>query len=255
MSWLLTNLFSAFLLPPLNLFLLALAGLLLWRKRPVLARWLSGISLLLLWLLATPVIANFLLQRLEDPATALPVPASADLGQLHAEAIVVLGGGIYAQAPEYAGDTVSTTTLQRLRYAALLAHQTRLPLLVSGGTPTGSELAEADLMAGVLEQEFNVPVQWKETRSDNTLQSADHSYRILNEAGVRHILLVTDAWHMPRAVNAFRHAGFQVIPAPTAFTTRYRIDLLALLPDAGALLNSRIFCHELIGRLWYKLKY
>jgi uncharacterized SAM-binding protein YcdF (DUF218 family) len=59
---------------------------------------------------------------------------------------------------------------------------------------------------------------------------------------------------MPRAVRAFQAAGFQVVPAPTAYTTRFQIDLLAFLPNASALRDSRIFMHELIGILWYQLK-
>lgn len=254
MSWLVTNFISAFLLPPFNLLLLALSGLLLWRKRPTLARWLCSIALTLLWLLSTPLLADFLLQRLEDPSSAISLQSGTRLDLQAATAIVVLGGGLYEHAPEYAGDSVSKTTLQRIRYAAALARQIRLPILVSGGTPTGSSLAEADLMAGTLAQEFATPVQWKESSSDNTHQSAYNSFRILHAAGITHILLVSDAWHMPRAALAFKHAGFQVTPAPTAFTTRYRIDMLAFLPDAAALLNSRIFFHELIGILWYRLK-
>lgn len=253
MSWFLTNFIATFLLPPFNLLLLALAGMLLWHRYPKISRWLSGIALGMLWLLATPVVAEFLLQRLEDPSSALPLNSHITDKQT-AEAIVILGGGLYAHAPEYGGDTVGITTLQRLRYAAGLQKQLKLPLLVSGGTPTGSALTEADLMQQSLEQDFNLAVQWKETSSENTYQSAFNSYRILNDVGIKRILLVTDAWHMPRAVPAFARAGFSVTPAPTAFTTRYHLDLLAFLPDAVSLNNSRIFFHELVGMLWYKLK-
>ena len=53
---------------------------------------------------------------------------------------------------------------------------------------------------------------------------------------------------------AFQSAGFDVVPAPTAFTTRYRTDLLSFIPHAEALRGSRIFMHEIIGLLWYRLK-
>jgi len=65
---------------------------------------------------------------------------------------------------------------------------------------------------------------------------------------------VTHAWHMPRSAEVFRRAGFEVVEAPTAFTTRYRIDLLAFLPRAESLQDSKFFVHEVIGLLWYRVK-
>jgi uncharacterized SAM-binding protein YcdF (DUF218 family) len=59
---------------------------------------------------------------------------------------------------------------------------------------------------------------------------------------------------MPRSVQVFQAAGFQVVPAPMAYTTRYHLDLLAFMPIADALHDSKIFLHEMIGILWYKLK-
>jgi uncharacterized SAM-binding protein YcdF (DUF218 family) len=109
-------------------------------------------------------------------------------------------------------------------------------------------------MKQVLEQEFNVPVRWVEDASDNTLENARLSRQLLKQEGITRIYLVTHAWHMARAVLSFQRAGFQVVPAPTAYTTRYRTDLLAFVPNAHALHDSRIFMHELIGMLWYRLK-
>ncbi|OGT22382.1 MAG: hypothetical protein A2342_01995 [Gallionellales bacterium RIFOXYB12_FULL_54_9] len=59
---------------------------------------------------------------------------------------------------------------------------------------------------------------------------------------------------MARSSAAFKNAGFAVIEAPTAFTTRYQIDLLAFVPRADALRDSKIFVHEVIGLLWYQAK-
>lgn len=248
MSWFITNLVGAFLLPPLSLLLLTLAGLLLWRRRQRVARALVGTAFGLLWLLSTPFVADALLQSLESPALAL------DSGTPPADAIVVLGGGTNFHAPEYGGDTVSYPSLQRLRYAAKLYRDTAKPILVTGGRPRGNGLPEAQQMRQVLEHEFHVPVQWSEGESDNTLENARYSYRLLQQAGIRRIYLVTHAWHMPRAKRAFRSAGFEVVPAPTAFTTRYQTDLMAFVPRAEALRDSAIFMHEVIGLLWYRLK-
>lgn len=246
MSWLLTNLVSALLLPPLNLLLVAVIGLYLWHKRPRLARTLVAVSVAGIWLLATPFVADSLLQSLEGK------PPNFD--KTSADAIVVLSGGQHFNAVEYGGDnTVSKETLERLRYATMLYRQTGKPLLVSGGNPQGGG-AEAPLMKQVLQQEYYVPVRWVEDSSDNTLENARHSYQMLAKEGITRIYLITQAWHMPRAVQAFERAGFTVVPAATAYTTRYQTNLLTFIPSARALHDSYIYLHEVIGMLWYRLK-
>jgi uncharacterized SAM-binding protein YcdF (DUF218 family) len=245
MSWFLTNLVSAFLLPPLNLLVVAGIGLTLWHKRPRVARTLISISVVGIWLLSTPFVADSLLQSIEGK----PV----DIAQHPAQAIVVLSGGQHFNAAEYGGNTVSKETLERLRYAAMLYRQTGQPVLVSGGNPQGGG-AEAPLMKKVLEQEYYVPVRWLEETSDNTLENARYSHTLLAKDGITRIYLVTHAWHMPRSVQVFERAGFEVVPAATAFTTRYQTDLLSFVPNAAALLGSYRYMHEVVGMLWYRLK-
>ena len=58
---------------------------------------------------------------------------------------------------------------------------------------------------------------------------------------------------MPRSADMFRRV-FEVVEAPTAYTTRYRTDLLTFLPRAESLRDSEIFMHEIIGLLWYRVK-
>lgn len=248
MSWLLTNLISHFLLPPLSFLLLALFGFLLWRSRPRLARGLVMLSGVLLWLASTPYLAEGMLRWLEGPLVAL------DSRKVSAEAIVVLGAGQYFGAPEYGENTVSRMGLERLRYGARLQRETGLPLLVTGGSPSGHYLSEGARMKTVLEQDFNVPVRWVEGESRNTMENASLSHAMLKPFGVRRIYLVTHAWHMPRSVEAFRRAGFDVVPAPTGFSTRYQTDLLTFVPDGRAMYDSSIFVHEMIGLAWYRLK-
>lgn len=248
MSWFTVNLISAFLLPPLNLLLVALAGLLLARAFPRLGRTLLISALALLWLCSTPYFAGGALRLLESEAGAV------DARTQPADAIVVLGGGTYFGAPEYGADTVGEYALVRLRYAAKLHRETGKPLLVTGGKPLGNDLSEASQMRAVLEGEFGVPVRWAEGASDNTLENARYSYSLLQKDGIKRIYLVTHAWHMPRAARVFRAAGFDVVAAPTAFTTRFRTDLLGFLPRAEAMSDSRIFMHEIIGLVWYRLK-
>ncbi len=216
------------------------------KHHPRLGRLLVTSALILFYLLSTPFISETLLQKLETAS----VINSTDTG---AGAIVVLCGGTYFNAAEYGGDTVSRYSLERIRYAARLYQLTGKPILVTGGAPLGNISSEAEQMKAVLENEFRVPVNWVEGASNNTHENAYKSYEILKRGGITHIMLVTHAWHMPRAMREFERVGFQVTPAPTAFTTRYRTDGLAYLPTASALQQSRIFIHEVIGMMWYRL--
>lgn len=249
MSWFITNFFATFLLPPLSLLLLLALGIFLLNRRHKLAKPLIIAAFGLFWIASTPYFAEGALHLLEAKTTPL------DTRLQNADAIVILGGGTYFHAPEYRGhDTIADPTLARLRYGAKLQRETGKPILVTGGKPLGNSDSEAQQMRLSLEQDFRVPVLWTEDESENTFENAHHSFRILQQAGIRKIYLVTHAWHMPRAAEVFRHAGFEVIEAPTAFTTRYRTDLLTFLPQAGSLYDSKIFMHEVIGLLWYRLK-
>ena len=72
---------------------------------------------------------------------------------------------------------------------------------------------------------------------------------MLRAAGVHRIVLVSHAWHLPRAIPLFEREGFVVVPAATGFTTDYPLQLANLLPSAAALQRSEFACHEWLG-LW-----
>lgn len=249
MSWFITNFIAAFLLPPFSLLLILALGIFLLYRRRKYAKPLILAAFGLLWLASTPYFAESGLHLLEARTAALEKPLQ------NANAIVILGGGTYFHAPEYAGqDTIGEAALVRLRYGAKLQRETGKPILVTGGKPLGNSVSEAQQMRASLEQDFQVPVRWIEDASDNTFENARYSFQTLQKAGIKKIYLVTHAWHMPRSADVFRRAGFEVVEAPTAFTTRYRTDLFAFLPNAGALGDSQIFAHEVIGLLWYRVR-
>jgi uncharacterized SAM-binding protein YcdF (DUF218 family) len=226
-----------------------LLGILLLYRQPKTARGLLIGTFSLFWLASTPYFAEGALHLLEAKTAALTEQLT------NASAIVILGSGSYFHAPEYADkDTVSPETLLRLRYGARLQRSNRLPILVTGGKPLGNSSSEAQQMRAALAEDFQVPVRWTEDASDNTFENARNSFQTLHKEDITKIILVTHAWHMPRSAAIFRQAGFEVIEAPTAFTTRYQIDLLAFVPRVESLRDSKIFVHEIIGLIWYQAK-
>lgn len=175
----------------------------------------------------------------------------------NAQAIVVLGGGS-RPAPAYGDqDSVTLLTLQRIRYAAYLARKSSLPILVSGGRDWfGERYSESQLMAQIFSEEYGLHVRWQDSLSRTTWGNAKESARILMPGGMKKILLVTQAWHMPRALWAFRHAGFSPVPAPVGFISRgwEQRGALAWIPQERAISTMAELAHEVVGMAWYRLR-
>jgi uncharacterized SAM-binding protein YcdF (DUF218 family) len=240
---------TALAVPPAAPLLLGLFGLLLvLARRRRLGATLSLLGLGSLWLLSCQAFAVLLADRL----LAMPPPAQPQqVAQV--QAIVVLGGGVLPQAPEYGAAQPHPSTLGRLRYGAWLARQTGQPLGFAGGigwSATGHGTAsEAEVAARTLQESFGLPLRWSEGRSRDTEENAREMRRLLAAEGIARIALVTDAWHMPRSVHHFQAAGFQVLPAPTDYPLVHTRLLLAWLPSSEGLHLSRQVIRELLG-LW-----
>lgn len=236
------------LLPPLNLLLLGFLGLLVlsFRRRTGLV--LLVVSLAGLSLLSTPVVGNFLAGLIETS----PPRQTAALAD--SQALVVLGGGSYPEAPEYGGDTVSSATLERVRWGARLHRLSGLPIMVSGGSPFGTRSSEAAQMQAVLVQDYGAQAQWLDEKSLNTFESALNVRQQMAGAKIDRIALVTHALHMRRARLVFERAGFQVIEAATGFSTHGPPGILNYLPSSHGLEGSQAALHEALGLGWYHLR-
>ncbi len=242
---------KSLLLPPASLLLLLLLGLAWWRH-PWLGRGLVGLAAGLLLALSLPVLANQLIAPLE----AYPALGEDDWAATRAEAILVLSATRAKDAPEYGGDDLGDLTLVRLRYGAWLVRRTGLPLYLAGSNPDDPEPSLARLMAQVAEFEFQVQVAGIEERSRDTWENAHLGSALLAEAGLTRVLLVTHAWHMPRALRAFQATGLEVLPAPTGFAHGGGgvLGLRDFMPSQRALQKSYYSLHEYLGLVWYRIR-
>lgn len=247
---------ALFLLPPGLLIVIAMMGFIVYSKWKSLGIFTIGLSLALLLALSVPLTSRQLTASLESFTEPL-YPDALDEVRKQAQAIVVLGGGRYADAPEYGSDTVNNITLERVRYGAHLHKQTRLPVLVSGGTPHGENVPEAALMDKVLQRDYKITSKWQESRSRNTLENAILTSQLLKAAKIEHVLLVTHAWHMRRAMWSFQRTGLRVTAAPTGFTTLGKRErgVYGYLPSAKGLFWSNVALRERLGHWWYRMTY
>jgi uncharacterized SAM-binding protein YcdF (DUF218 family) len=238
------------LIPPSLFILLAMIGLLIawrWRRTGLV---LTIAALAGIYLASMPIV-SFLLMRAADalvrtvPVLSAPKPAGA--------IIVLAADYLYSSRPGGA-DIVGPVTLDRLAEAAREERRTGLPILVSGGLPKDAHNSLAEIMAAALETDFRVPVQWREDRSRTTYEDALYSAEILRRAGVPSALVVTDPWHMARALWSFYEVGYPVIAAPLPYRQSLHLSLASFLPLVAALQGSSIALHELIGLAWYEFR-
>ncbi|HEH8708609.1 TPA: YdcF family protein [Pseudomonas aeruginosa] len=218
--------FKQLLLPPGGLLLLLFFAF-WWRtSRPRLARLCGVCGFFGLWLMSMPLSVEWMGRWLESEPALL------------------------------AEDLPSLLAAERLRYAARLAKTSALPVLISGGLHYGRPPSEAALMANALLQDFGVPTRWQEGLSRTTWENATLSAPQLREAGVRRVVLVTQAWHMQRARWSFERQGFEVIPAPVGFLGGANLRPFGgWLPEAQAFWQSGMLLNEAIGLVGYRLFY
>jgi len=246
---------TALLLPPVPLLLMMLIGARLILPRRGLGWFVIALSVMLLWFSNCTGTAQLLSQFALHPPSAL----SADrIKELKAEAkgpvaIMVLGGGVEPYAPEYGVSNLGYRSLERLRYGLWLGRETGLPVGFSGGVGWGQAdgTPEARVASQIAATEFGRPLKWVEENSRDTRENAARSVTLLRKAGIKHIVLVTHGWHMPRSVAAFEAAAageMRIEAAPMGLAQRTDLPVLEWIPTSDGTTRVRSVLRELLGR-------
>lgn len=260
MIFYLSKLLPLFLYPlGLASVLMIIALVMLW-KRPRLAAATIALALIVLLVGSNGWVSRSLVRSLEwqnIPPVELP----------DAEAIIVLGGCTKPAFPPRLSVDLSEEG-DRILYAVQLYQQKKAPLvIVSGGRIDwrGTGPSESADMAAVLSQ-IGVPVSAiiQEPASLNTYENAVYVRKIIDSLGIRRVLLVTSAMHMPRSLLIFKRQGIDAIPAPTDFLVTAKelqelqsspqATLLNLLPDADRLQQATRALKEYVGIMVYRLR-
>lgn len=251
MSWL----SYSSLIPPNLFILLAGVGLVLAWRWTRLGLAVATVGGALLYLASMPVVADYLVGTVKNLAQGVPVlPSETPPG-----AIIVLSADYQRSDPPGPPFTIGPVTLERLVEAARVERRLGLPVLVSGGRLDGIPDSLAGMMSTVLQDDFHVPVRWREDRSRNTFENASFSAEILRQAGVPSALLITHCRDMARALWSFHAVGYPVTPAICSPQLRSEgarsLRISSFLPQVPALLVSYRALHELIGFAWYRYRY
>ena len=247
---------TALLLPPVPLLVMMLIGARLILPRRGLGWFVIVLSVVLLWFSNCSGTAQTLSHYVLRPPPALTTDRIKEL-KTQAKgpiAIIVLGGGLEPYAPEYGVSNLRYRSLERLRYGLWLGRETGVPVGFSGGVGWGQPdgTSEARIAEQIAASDFGRPLKWVEDASRDTRENAARSVALLRKSGIKHIVLVTHGWHMPRAVAAFETAAageMSIEAAPMGLAQRVESPALTWLPSADGAADVRAILRELAGRL------
>ena len=239
--------------------LIAIGG----RKR----RWALPLSItgwLVIAVPSMPVVSDALLSQLENQAAAL-TPKTIP----QADAVLVLGGGI-RPAPTHALGIEVNEAGNRLLCGVRLWKQGKAAVLITSGArvsfKANDSIAPEALLSQQLAQELGVPASavLLNDRARTTAEEAQHIHQLAADHGWKQLILVTSAFHMPRALASFQHqSNLQIIPVACDYQLNpqspnqafsWQALIIDLIPNSDSLKQTTQVLKEHLGLLVYKLR-
>ena len=214
---------------------------------------ISFIGIVILVIFSMPIISGKLIAYLESDFELIK-PSKVET----ADAVVVLSGmvktiqtknGLDYEWGEAADRIFAGIDLFKLNKAPTLIF-TRGKVPWSIGLPEGEFLREEAIKLGIPKKDILLT-----ENVENTDQEAKAIKKLFSIDNPK-IILVTSAFHMPRAQLVFEAAGINVIPFPVDFKTGAgKLTFMSFIPSAGSFASTNFFVREMIGRTYYNLKY
>ena len=210
------------------------------------------IGIIILIFSSLPIISNKFIAYLEKDYKPIEISEIENV-----DAIVVLSGMIKVVGDEENLKYEFTDSIDRFFTGLDLFNNDNAPILIltRGKMPWSVGIAEGEYLK-VLAIKYGVPEEniILTDEVQNTDQEAKSIKEILTENSK--IILVTSAFHMPRAEKVFKAANINVIPFPVDFqSSKLKTTIMDFIPSAVSLFDTSHFLREMIGRLYYYLKY
>ncbi len=229
-----------------------LGALLLLTRYALVGRKLLVLSIVLLSICAFSPLGNILLYPLESRFPPWNASGGAPDG------IVILGGPIDSDISAERGTPVIRSSADRIVAGAELARKyPNARIIFTGGSPNliSNDAREADYAAMVFDKlGIDKSRLIIERRSRNTFENAEFSKALAAPKPGERWLLVTSAFHMPRAVGLFRKVGFAVEPYPVDWRTGGASDMVTFSALATeGLVQTDLAMREWIGLAAYRL--
>ncbi len=221
---------------------LGLAWLLNWRGWKKTSKWCIGVVLAGTWIFGSGWMTWILgvpLERMSGRGCVLDyenIPES--------DAIVLLGGGMGAH--EKCGSPEMFSGADRVWVAAKLWKAGKAKVITLSGENADKSTIPLLKEMGVDEAGCKCFLEARNTEEES---------KMIKELGVKKILLVTSAWHMPRARMLFERRGFEVIPCPADFEATCAwekdVEVKDFFPSGDALQKNSYFVKEWVGLFGY----
>lgn len=242
MLYIIKSIYS-FLLPP-GVFIILLTGLAFWLvRRERKAGIFLAVTVFGFYICSVPLFGELLIRSLETTYD----PQAVSNGDI----LIVLGGGATLDTPDIDGQgQLSGAGANRLLTALRIHRKTDLPILLSSGqvySDSGNEslIAKRQLIGmGVPDSKIIL-----ENTSLNTDQNARNVKQVLGKFDFKQPVLITSAFHMPRAVKSFAKYGITVKPFPTDYRVSRDMDFRfrKLIPSYGAVSQTGTALKEYLG--------
>ena len=213
----------------------------------------SVLAVSILIICSLPIFSNKLITYLENEYI-LSDASSAKT----ADAIVVLSGMVRTINGKNGLSYEWGEASDRIFAGIELIKKNKAPIMIltggklpwSVGKPEGEYLRDVAIKYGVPNKNILLT-----ENVENTDQEAKAVGKLLNKTSPK-IILVTSAFHMPRAQKVFEAVGINIEPFAVDFLSGAdKYTIMNFIPSAGALNQTSFFIRELIGRLYYSLKY
>lgn len=233
----LKKLISYFILPPGIIILVLLFISYLTKGRERFASRLSFATAILLYAISIEPVKDFLYRPLDFAYKKPEV--------VHADVIVVLGGGTYNNKE------LKGSSYKRAVEGYLLYKKLGVPVVLSGGTSTGLTPESLIMKDILIDLGIDERFIYADTRSRDTLENAAYVQEICSQINCKRVVLITSGFHMRRAVRTFREFGFEVIPYPVDIRYEGIYNIYSYFPKYTTLRDSTIALREYLGILYY----
>ena len=213
----------------------------------------SFMGLIVLVICSLPIFSNRLIAYLEHNYQLKNI-SEVDT----ADAIVVLSGMVRTIQTNEVLSYEFSESVDRIFAGIDLFKENKAPSLIltrgtvpwSVGKPEGEYLRDVAIKYGVPRKNILLT-----ENVQNTDQEAKSVKKILTIDAPK-VILVTSAFHMPRAQKVFEAVGIRIVPFPVDFrNASSKLTFMHFMPSARSIWETSFFVKEMIGRTYYNLKY
>lgn len=231
--------------------LLGLGAVLLWTRWRRGGRAILSAAILFAVAISTLPVGEAMLTALEGRFPAIRAVAAP------VDGIIVLGGAVQQGITSARGQPALNGHAERMTEFVALAR--RFPAARLAFTGGSASLFDPDMKETVVARLFFAQMGLDadrvvyESRSRNTYENAVFTRRLLRPGPGERWLLVTSAAHMPRAIGAFRKAGWDPVAYPVDYVTRGRVEIAPSFNLRAGLNSFSAALHEWLGLIAYRL--